>query len=435
MPVSSQLHTPKLMGEDEHSIKYGCDPEQYEAEGHETKEMDGVLVTMAKRKADGQPGVLALEFKKPNYDSDKAGAWLAAQKYSLEPASLHTVAGVEIFSVGLWNGKQIDEKDLDHIVEAFTSTKGMVRPFLKLGHDDEQKLLQQDGLPAAGWVENVRKVGTKIVADFVDIPKKIFQLISNKAYRKVSCEIYNNIDIAGKKYPKMLGAVALLGSDLPGVLNLNDILSMYSREPAFASISKFAVDEAVDIITSETENPLTNLEDDDMPETDVFKAKFEQAEKDLAAQKAALEAKDAEIEKFKKAADEAQAEVLKASQEKAAAELDAFVTKVVADKLCSKAMEPMVRELCGAQKDTYAVGDKQVTKFALVEEILKASKEASKVNFTETTADEDKGAEVTDEVDALHAKVEKYAADNKVSYGQAYRAVTRGLDIPAKALA
>jgi hypothetical protein len=42
---------------------------------------------------------------------------------------------------------------------------------------------------------------------------------------------------------------------------------------------------------------------------------------------------------------------------------------------------------------------------------------------------------VTDEVDALHTKVEKYAADNKVSYGQAYRAVTRGLDIPAKALA
>jgi len=429
MPLSSQQHTPRLMGEDEHSIKYGCEPDSYEAEGQETREVDGVLVTVGKRKADGKTGVVSASFKKPDYDSEKAAAWMARQDFAIEPAELHTVKGVEIFSTGLWNGKQISDADLDAIVDAYAATKDTVAPHLKLGHDDDQKLLQADGFPAAGWVENVRKVGSKLVADFVDIPRKIYQLIQNRAYRKVSCEIYNNIDIEGRKFPKMLGAVALLGSDLPGVLNLSDILSLYSGQHAHASIENFAKRETADVISIVEASTTTEHEDMAQADVDTFKARAEEAEKAAAAAKAEAAAKDAEIEKYKAQAAAAEKARVEERAKAEAAKVDAFVTGLVAEKLCSKAMEPAVRALAGEAKETYSVGDKSLTRTELVKQVLTLAKEAAKVNFSETTKDE--GAAAAKD---LGAKIEKYAAEHKVSYSAAYKAVTRGVDLPAAAM-
>ncbi len=424
MPLSSQNHVPKLMGEDEHSIRYGCDAEEYAEEGQEKKEVEGVFVTFGNRKADGARGVVSCEFKKPQFDKDKAGAWLAAQKFAIEPADLHSVSGVEIFSTGLWNGKQITDHDLDCIVAAFGSTKGMVRPSLKLGHDDEQKLLQKDGLPAAGWVENVRKVGSKLVADFVDIPKKVYQLIANKAYRKVSCEIYNNVDIKGSKYPKMLGAVALLGADLPGVLNLDDILSLYGIAPRFAGIEKFAAGspDPISLIQHKGEGNTMPAENQDQ-----FKAQLDQKDAEITAAKAAAAAKDAEIEKFKKEADDAKKAAAELAEKAQAATVDAFVTGLQADKLCSPAMAPLVKELFAKEKETYAIGDKQVPKADLVKELLKLAHANAKVNFAQETKDESTEGQPT-----LDGEIEKYAKENKVDYVAAYKAVTRGKKLDAK---
>lgn len=421
MPVSSQMHTPKLMSEDDVYIKYGCNADEFEAEGQETKDTeDGVSVTMAKRKSDKQMAVLQCSFKKPAFDQKTAQEWMAKQKFSLEPDDMHTVRGVEIFSTGMWNGKQITNETLDLIADAFSQTKAVIKPHLKLGHDEDQKLLQSDGLPAAGWVENVRKVGSKLIADFVDIPKKVYQLIKNNAYRKVSCEIYNNIEIDGQTYPKLLGAVALLGADMPGVLNLNDILSMYCVSSGPGAIEKFAAKSKVDIITSE----LINQKDgQNMPDADLelFKAKQAETEKELADAKA-------EVEKYKSEAAEAQKRVLEAAKEKRNAQIDAFVAEVQGKKLCSKAMVPFVKALVGDEMETYAIGDEKLTKTQLVEKILTFSTEAAKVNFEETTSNDG------NEVEGLDAKVEKYASDHKVSYSVAYRAVTRDLNLQAKPL-
>lgn len=416
MPLTSQTHVPRLMGEDEKHIKYSCPPEEYDTDKVDRQETeDGVVIAMARRKADGKMGVLACSFPKASYDQAKADAWMVRQKFAVEPSEMFSVKGVEIFATGLWNGHQITDQTLESIVTAFSESK--VRPALKLGHDDSQKLLQADGLPAAGWVENVRKVGSKLIADFVDIPKKIFQLLKNNAYRKVSCEIYNNVDIDGRKYPKLLGAVALLGADMPGVMNLNDILSMY----AFDSISKFDVSGEVDKIVV-VANIKTTEETETMPEqADEFKAKAEQLEKDLEAQKA-------EVEKYKKIADEANASALEAAKKEQAAKVDAFITEVKAEKLCTPAMETLVRDLVGESKETYTVGDKKdATRFEVLKETLKLSKEAAKVNFSETTSGEGK----TDIPD-LNAKIEKYAADNKVSYKAALKEVMRGVEWPTE---
>lgn len=415
MPLSSQMHTPKLMTEDDVYIKYSLPDDEFEGDGQEIKDTeDGVTITMAKRKADGQMGVVSCSFKKSAFDQKKASDWIAAQKFSLEPADMHSIKDVEIFSTGLWNGKQIDSDTLDAIVDSFSKTQGKVRPFLKLGHDEDQKLLQSDGLPAAGWIENVRKVGSKLVADFVDIPKKIYQLIKNNAYRKVSCEIYNNIEIDGKAYPKLLGAVALLGADLPGVLNLNDILSMYCTPRDTMAVEKFAAKEKAVIIISNN----NHKDGAKMPEQDVEKFKLE------------LAAKDAEIEKYKNEAAEAQKKVLDAAKASQAAKADAFVSQLQSDKICSKAMAPLVRALVGEEMDAYSIEGKELSKAELVKAVLEGAIAAGKVNFTETTKNT---TDFSDDKN-LDAKIEKYASENKVTYGAAYRAVTKGIELPVKSM-
>ena len=68
-----------------------------------------------------------------------------------------TLSNVPIFSVGTWNSDVYTEADLDHMVAAF----GQVgfKPPLKLGHDKSQPLGKSDGMPALGWVANLRRQG------------------------------------------------------------------------------------------------------------------------------------------------------------------------------------------------------------------------------------------------------------------------------------
>ena len=87
-------------------------------------------------------------------------------------ASTKSINGVEIFSTGIWNNNTITLEILEDIVSAFKATSKTLRPFLKIGHNEEQEFLQKDGLPAAGWINNLYIKGNKLLADFIDIPKK-----------------------------------------------------------------------------------------------------------------------------------------------------------------------------------------------------------------------------------------------------------------------
>ena len=138
----------------------------------------------------------------------------------------------EIFATGLWNKDQYSENDLDDMVGAFA--KVGFKPPIKLGHSDTQKLLKGEGLPAAGWVENLRRAGDKLICDFKRVPKKIAELIKAGAWRKKSAEVYwDYLDEANStKFPRVLKAVSLLGEDIPAVTNLGDILALYKKLPA-----------------------------------------------------------------------------------------------------------------------------------------------------------------------------------------------------------
>lgn len=151
---------------------------------------------------------------------------LATEMY----ADLKELKGVEIFATGKWNGDMYSEDDLKEMVNAFKPLKQTLQPFVKLGHNDKQPLLAKDGLPAAGWIENIYIRGNKLLADIKDMPATIYELIKNKAYKRISSEIYWNLkDASGKIYKRALKAIALLGGDTPAVGSLADVQALYTK--------------------------------------------------------------------------------------------------------------------------------------------------------------------------------------------------------------
>jgi hypothetical protein len=135
---------------------------------------------------------------------------------------------VPIFSVGTWNRDVYSEQDLDHMVAAF----GQVGfdPPMKLGHDASQPLAQSDGMPAIGWVRNLRRIGDKLYCDLTDLPKQVYQAIKRRAYNRVSAEIYWDYSCNGKTWPRVVKALSLLGADIPAVTSLAALETLYDGE-------------------------------------------------------------------------------------------------------------------------------------------------------------------------------------------------------------
>ena len=142
-------------------------------------------------------------------------------------STTYDITGLDIFATGTWHGEPYTEADLDAMVESFGNV-GFTPP-IKLGHSENQKLLKDAGFPAAGWIKKVYRNGGKLLADVTGIPSKIHDLITKKAYDRVSSEIYwdFNDTAKGKKWPRVLKAVALLGADIPEVNTLDAISSLY----------------------------------------------------------------------------------------------------------------------------------------------------------------------------------------------------------------
>ncbi len=143
-----------------------------------------------------------------------------------------TLDNVEIFRVGTWNGIPYSEEDLQNIVDNYNALypDKILRPKMKLGHDDNQRLLQEDGYPAAGWITGLRKVGDRLLATITDIPRRIATIIENKGYGDVSCEIWHNRVWGEKVRSVVLEAVAFLGGDVPAVESLADWEALYGKE-------------------------------------------------------------------------------------------------------------------------------------------------------------------------------------------------------------
>ena len=142
-----------------------------------------------------------------------------------QPASIR---GVEIFAAGEHRpGKEYTPAHLDEMARNFArSCRGgnaSLRVPVVIGHGEDQKFLEDSGLPAAAWVSNVYRKGDKLLADFDHVPPEVMRLISGKRYRAVSSEVYDEPPkgVAGKGH--MLRRVALLGGEQPEIKGLAEI--------------------------------------------------------------------------------------------------------------------------------------------------------------------------------------------------------------------
>ena len=165
-----------------------------------------------------------------------------ANEYALEQT--FNIQGIEIFSEGKWNGDTYNKEDLENMVSSFGKTG--FEPPVKLGHNEEQPELK-DGSPALGYINKIYVEGKKLLADFKELPKKVYEAIKRGNYKRVSSEIYWNYAKDGKVFDRVLKAVALLGAEVPAVTNLESITGLYSKDNSKLKI----YEKGVDIVNNE----------------------------------------------------------------------------------------------------------------------------------------------------------------------------------------
>jgi hypothetical protein len=330
---------------------------------------------------------------------------------------LKSIKGKEIFAAGTWNGDQYTTRDLDEMVRAFEETSQKWKPPIKLGHTDDQKLLQEDGLPAAGWVERIYRVGEKLYADIAEIPQKVYELLQRGAYKHVSSEVFWGIEVEGKKYDRMLAGVALLGLDMPAVTNLDGFLALYGivgKTKTYASLAE---------VSTIKSYQLAHKGDPTMPTIEELQAQvaaLETEKKDHAQKLADAERENAQLKQFKAQADARAAD----------AALDAEVSDLVASKLCTPAMKPYVKALLGEEKKNYSIKpekgeEKKYSKKELLGQVLKLFSAGAKVNSEEGSVDtEEEGVKDTT-LEASDKEIQEYAAKHKVDYSTAAKALIR----------
>lgn len=350
-----------------------------------------------------------------------------SEPQTIEEKKTYRITGVEIFSVGTWNGKKHDIGALNDLVTAYSALKPGWIPGIKLGHDKNQTVARQSGLPSVGWVEKIYTRGDRLYADFDGVPEKVYQLIKKKAYRKVSCEIFYNVSVGDQKYSHVLAAVALLGNELPGVSNLNDILAQYEH---LATGEVFAILEKQDTFKQYSRTfELNQTEDVPMSKTE-SELKLEQELADSKKNFETQQTKLVELEKSQK-----EFEALKESVEKekieAAIALKAekrksFVADLKTKKLVTKATEPMILDLLDADKQEFEIDSKKLNREELLEKVLTLTAEAGKVNFEESSLAEFATKKGKDGADADDdEKIKEYMKKNECSYAVAYKAVMK----------
>ena len=134
----------------------------------------------------------------------------------------YTLKGVEVFSVGTWNGEPYSDDDLEQMAAADEALHDVLRPRIKIGHGEKG---DESAEPAYGWLGPIKKVGKKLLADVKSIPAELFDAIKKGRYARQSVEIRLNYKHpeTGKRFPFAIDALAFLGAKLPAVGTLKPL--------------------------------------------------------------------------------------------------------------------------------------------------------------------------------------------------------------------
>jgi cation transport regulator len=365
--------------------------------------------------------------KKAGWKKDKDGNWvktgeqgnLTTMELALLEAYSQTyeLKDVEVFGTGEWNKHKITDEDLDNIVNGTNEIIDQLKPKVKLGHDDKQKLLQASGLPAGGWITKLKKVGNKILVDIKEVPKVLYELIKNGAYKRISSEIlYDYTEPSTKKkYEKVLSAIAFLGADLPAITNLKDIAALYDADEnanliIYEKQEKIKRKEVIYIMANGTKI------------TEVEGKKFVAVEDFEKITKEAGENKDYKVkfETEEKKAKEAEEKLGKISKEKREAEIKTFI-----DTHCSeKDMRFLPKQKEVLMTLIGSTSDEKKIKFTVDNKEVELQPNFSDKIFAELSKGGEKEEEGKGKLTPEEKKVQKYMDEHKdVSYRDAVLAV------------
>jgi cation transport regulator ChaB len=377
--------------------------------------------------------------KKAGWKKDKEGNWVKTEEQgnltTMELALLeaysqtYELKDVEVFGTGEWNKHKITDEDLDNIVNDTNEIIDKLKPKVKLGHDDKQELLQKSGYPAGGWITKLKRAGNKILVDIKEVPKVLYDLIKNGAYKRISSEIlYDYTEPSTKKkYEKVLSAIAFLGADLPAITNLKDIAALYDA------------DENANLIIYEKQEKIKRKEviyimANGIKITEVEGKKFvavedyEKVTKEAEGQKGYKEKFEAEEKKSK----ESEEKLNKISKEKREAEIKTFIDTHCSEKdmrFLPKQKEVLMT-LIGSTSDEkkikFMVDSKEIelSQRELLEKFIELQPNFSDKIFAELSKGGEKEEEGKDKLTPEEKKVQKYMDEHKdVSYRDAVLAV------------
>jgi len=382
--------------------------------------------------------------KRAGWKKDKDGNWVkTAEQGNLTTMELamwesysqtYELRDIEVFSTGEWNKNKITDEDLDNIVNGTNEIIDQLKPKVKLGHDDKQKLLQASGLPAGGWITKLKKVGNKILVDIKEVPKVLYELVKNGAYKRVSSEIlYDYTEPSTKKrYAKVLSAIAFLGGDLPAVTNLKDIAALYDdvNEEATLIIYEKKSTKKVEINKKGVEYIMAN----GVKVTEFENKKFVAVEDFERLEKEAGDNKDYKVkfEAEEKKAKDAEEQMNKISKEKREAEIKTFIDTHCSEKdmrFLPKQKEVLMT-LIGSTSDEkkikFMVDSKEIelSQRELLEKFIELQPNFSDKIFAELSKGGEKEEEGKDKLTPEEKKVQKYMDEHKdVSYRDAVLAV------------
>jgi len=382
--------------------------------------------------------------KKAGWKKDQEGNWIKTETQgnlsTMELAILeaysqtYELKDVEVFGIGVWKGNKITGEDLDNIVSGTNEIIDKLKPKVKLGHDDKQVLLQKTGLPAGGWITKLKRAGDKILVDIKEVPKVLYQLIKNGAYKRISSEILANYTEPSTKkiYKKVLSAIAFLGADLPAVTNLKDIAALYD----FDENAKLIIYEKVDKKRKETYImpngiKITEVEGkrfiavEDYEKIEKEKEKIEKEKEEAKGFKEKFEAEE-------KKSKESEEKLGKISKEKREAEIKTFIDDHCSEKDMrflpkqKEVLMALVESTSDEKKIKFTVDDKEteLSQRELLEKFIELQPNFSDSIFAELSKGEEEKEEGKDKSTPEEKKVQKYMDEHKeATYREAVLAV------------
>ena len=199
----------------------------------------------------------------------------------------------EVFKAGVYPQGKFTKKEISQIAKNYDPQ--FCEAPITIDH-------QQSG-PAYGWVEDVKADGDKLKVSFKDVPTEFEQDVNSGKYKKVSVELYRNLEGKGA----YLKAVSFLGAATPQVKGLEQIKFMESEADTY------------------------EFESEDEPD------KF--SEEDIEALKTQIKDLESQIEKFKET--NKKTETIKSLKER----ISALNDEVAAFKEKAEGKEEIEKEL------------------------------------------------------------------------------------------